>query len=620
MTKKRVASLFALIALLVLLPAALQAQFARTYGGRSADNGAWIMASPDNGFLVCSASASFSGIGPWLLKLTADGTVAWEKAYIPGSGSAYMTAACPAADGGYALLGTAWVIRTNALGEPVWQASLSFPDFPNVLNLHTICPGPESGFYIVGYTGTYQIPDLWIARLSSEGDLVWQKTYDLGGDERGGGAASFDGGLAVACTQWDEMGTNGKCCFLEIDALGAVTRQTALTSSNVMVTEVRALRTAPGGGYLAAGSEFVLKLAEDGLVEWAKVYPGAYLSDLRPTSDGGSIVTGTYGSDLLVMKLGPAGDIEWQKAYGGYFGETGTSVVEAAAGDYAACGTTSSFGAGLEDLCVLRIPEGGEIGACGFSRGAAIWATAGEVVAAATGVTAADTAATVSAGDFAVSNTTGYSRTFRLCTVSKLLTISSNITNAIESWTSPTIGTHVYLPGGTVTLSAAASATWGGTTYNFSSWDGDVVTVSNPTTVVMNDDLSVRVNYYEEWPDPDDPPHSIDECFVATAAYRTPLHPAVKLLREFRDKRLLTNGAGRAFVAAYYRWSPGAARVVAGSGILRLAARALLIPVIALAAVVLKLGWIPSFLLLAALAVAARKLRTKLRTRPAEAP
>jgi hypothetical protein len=49
-------------------------------------------------------------------------------------------------------------------------------------------------------------------------------------------------------------------------------------------------------------------------------------------------------------------------------------------------------------------------------------------------------------------------------------------------------------------------------------------------------------------------------CFIATAAYGSCNSPCVKLLREFRDRYLLSNKPGQAFVDAYYRYSQPAAR------------------------------------------------------------
>ncbi|MBI3926362.1 MAG: hypothetical protein HY319_12550 [Armatimonadetes bacterium] len=52
------------------------------------------------------------------------------------------------------------------------------------------------------------------------------------------------------------------------------------------------------------------------------------------------------------------------------------------------------------------------------------------------------------------------------------------------------------------------------------------------------------------------------------------------MLRQFRDRWLLTNAPGRAFVDAYYRWSPPVAQVIANSAPLRFGARVVLTPVI----------------------------------------
>lgn len=62
-------------------------------------------------------------------------------------------------------------------------------------------------------------------------------------------------------------------------------------------------------------------------------------------------------------------------------------------------------------------------------------------------------------------------------------------------------------------------------------------------------------------------------CFVATAAYGSPLAPEVILLSRFRDDVLLNSMLGRAFVSSYYRVSPPLASLIARADFLRAATR-----------------------------------------------
>lgn len=72
-------------------------------------------------------------------------------------------------------------------------------------------------------------------------------------------------------------------------------------------------------------------------------------------------------------------------------------------------------------------------------------------------------------------------------------------------------------------------------------------------------------------------------CFIATAAFRSTGAEPVMLLRRFRDHVLLQNFLGRAFVHAYYRWSPPAAEWLIENPQFRIPVLLALIPVQALA-------------------------------------
>lgn len=69
-------------------------------------------------------------------------------------------------------------------------------------------------------------------------------------------------------------------------------------------------------------------------------------------------------------------------------------------------------------------------------------------------------------------------------------------------------------------------------------------------------------------------------CFIATAAYGSELEPHVMALRDFRDRYLRQNAAGRAFIRAYYRHSPPVAALIARHESLRSVARIVLTPLV----------------------------------------
>jgi len=79
-------------------------------------------------------------------------------------------------------------------------------------------------------------------------------------------------------------------------------------------------------------------------------------------------------------------------------------------------------------------------------------------------------------------------------------------------------------------------------------------------------------------------------CFIATAAYGSPVDPYVKILRKIRDKHLLTHKTGRKFVRIYYAYSPVIAGYISKHDSLKIITRLCLLPVIGLSWVILKFG------------------------------
>jgi hypothetical protein len=71
-------------------------------------------------------------------------------------------------------------------------------------------------------------------------------------------------------------------------------------------------------------------------------------------------------------------------------------------------------------------------------------------------------------------------------------------------------------------------------------------------------------------------------CFIATAAYGTPMASEVRYLRAFRDEVLLHSAPGRWFVEQYYTYSPALADVLREHDGWRAVVRAGLAPLVAL--------------------------------------
>jgi hypothetical protein len=132
-------------------------------------------------------------------------------------------------------------------------------------------------------------------------------------------------------------------------------------------------------------------------------------------------------------------------------------------------------------------------------------------------------------------------------------------------------GTFFFPMGAEVTLVAEPDEG-----HRFIGWSGDVEAIANvgvaSTTVTMDNSYSITANFETVG----------GGCFIATAAYGTPLAEDVQVLREFRDVYMLTNPLGQALVHFYYMVSPPIAEIISRHAILKLIVRTMLVPAVAM--------------------------------------
>jgi len=134
------------------------------------------------------------------------------------------------------------------------------------------------------------------------------------------------------------------------------------------------------GGYAIAGTTtsfgaggwdvYVVKLDANGNLQWTKTIDGQASEEgnsLIQTSDGGYAIAGyTYsfgagGADVYFVKLDAHGNLQWTKTIGGPADEIGFSLIQTSDGGYAIAGYTKSFGAGSEDVYVVKLDANGNL-------------------------------------------------------------------------------------------------------------------------------------------------------------------------------------------------------------------------------------------------------------------
>ena len=343
------------------------------FGGSYTEVPKSIQPTADGGYVVAGSSTStggqvglnYGGKDCWVVKMDAAGVLEWSKV-LGGSSNDEAFSAEQTSDGGYIMCGLtgssdhdvtenhglfdAWMVKLDASGEMEWQRTLGGG---NIEGESRIRQTSDGGYIMISgsfssdgdLTQNHGAKDLWVVKMDGSGTIEWQRSYG-GGDHDGG--------------SWILELTEGG--YL---AIGTTYSNNGDVSGNHGVCDV-----------------WILKLGEDGTIEWQKAYGGNGYEggiSIATTNDGGYIftggalsstgdVSGHHGEgDFWVVKITAGGVLEWQRCLGGSGPDYGEAVFQTPDGGYLAAGKTFSTDGDVtylhngSDIWVVKLNPTGEL-------------------------------------------------------------------------------------------------------------------------------------------------------------------------------------------------------------------------------------------------------------------
>ncbi len=353
-------------------------------GGQGADNGWWVEVTSDGNYTACGSTNSFGagGTDVYLVRVDVWGDTLWTRtlggpdhdaglsvAEMPGGG--YLVAGYTASFGSGG--NDAYLVRTDAAGDSLWMAC-----YGGGSDDIFYCARPTSRGSIVACGFTYSVApydtaDAYVVMTTDDGYVKWERVYGGWGDDRAAEIIeTSDGGFAMVGYSRLVPPTDAAQVYLiRIDAGGDTvwTRRYGGPGEEYG----SGIRETPDGGFMLVGATYsygaggsdvyLIRTNAHGDTLWTKTYGGAgdeYGFDLIQTPDMGYAIaarTTSFGAglqDFYVIKIQANGDTLWTTTHGGAANDLGLSIRETDDHGFIMCGYTASFGAGQDDLYLVK--------------------------------------------------------------------------------------------------------------------------------------------------------------------------------------------------------------------------------------------------------------------------
>jgi hypothetical protein len=254
----------------------------------------------------------------WAVKLDASGTVLW-KLCLGGSGNDYYRFAEATTDGGCIIAGYVnagdgditgfrggddiWLVKLSASGTISWQKALggSGSDRPRYVTQLS-----DGNYLMVGsasssdgdVTTARGQSDLWVVVLSPAGTIIWQKNY---------GGSQFDSGFRGVMANDGSLTIMANTHSIDGDVVG----RTSTAHLDVWVINVSYANGAINWQKVIGGTE------EEQPVSLQKDADGMFIVTANTSSINGDAVTNRGWKDVLMARLSNSGSLVWSKCFGG---------------------------------------------------------------------------------------------------------------------------------------------------------------------------------------------------------------------------------------------------------------------------------------------------------------
>jgi hypothetical protein len=223
------------------------------------------------------------------------------------------------------------------------------------------------------------LPPLTHSTATTEPQVEWEKTFGGAGDDGGYSVQQTSDGGYIIVGYTKSYGSGGANVYLiKVNANGIM--QWSRTFGGSGDDGGYSVQQTSDGGYIIVGytksfgaggaDVYLIKVDANGIMQWSRTFGGSGDDEgysVQQTSDGGYIIVGyttSYGAglfDVYLIKVDANGNMQWNRTFGGRGYDLGFSVQQTSDGGYIIVGAAGPYDAGLLGVYLIKVDANGNM-------------------------------------------------------------------------------------------------------------------------------------------------------------------------------------------------------------------------------------------------------------------